>query len=263
MKRSFTIILILLAISGCSSVKTVIAMMQTTDNFTPYGDGNSLIFQEIEPSPLAKETEKYLAEAIDTVEGQQNRKFGKPVKVYIVSTVANMKSYCGYRLVLGCVINEKVFLSPRVLTQPKGTLPRILTHELSHLHIDQQLGLIEWANVPTWFREGLAVYVSTMNASSAELDFKEAATEMIDGKSFYPNEYGSIVFPKSHVSFGLSRSIFYRQAGSFVRFLHISDEIAFKNLLLSVQDKEDFSSSFQKYYGVSMEFKWREFVEQI
>ena len=262
MKRAFTIFSILLVISGCSTVRTAIAMMQTTDNFTLYSERNGLLFQEVDPSPLAMGAEKYLSEAIAVVEMEQYRKFAKPIKIYAVSTLHNLRKYCGYKDVLGCVVNEKLFLSPRILTQPEGTLPRLLTHELSHLHIAQQLSLLQRANVPTWFREGLAVYVSTRNDASAKLDFKEAKTKISQGKAFYPNEEGSLFFQKDNASFHLSRRLFYREAASFVQFLHDADSTGFRDLLLSIQDKQAFSSSFQKCYGVTVDAKWKEFVEQ-
>ncbi len=249
--------------SGCSAIKTAVAMMQSTDNFSLHSEGNGFIFQEIEFSSLANEAKKYLDESIAVVEREQYKKFVKPIKVYAASTLDDVKKYCGYRLVLGCVINEKVFLSPRILTQPTGTLSRLLTHELSHLHIDQQLSMFEWGSIPTWFREGLAVYVSTKMEGEAKLDFKEAQTKIKGGNSFYPNKEGSILFPTSHVNFGLSRSIFYRQSASFIKFLHSSNKAGFEKLLLSIQEGKEFSKSFQTYLGTTVDLKWSDFIEQI
>ena len=244
-------------------MKTAVAMMQSTDDFTLHSKGNGFIFQETGISSLANETEKYLDESIDIVERAQYKKFIKPINVYVISKLEDVEKYCGYRLVLGCVVNEKVFLSPRILTQPTGTLPRLLTHELSHLHIDQQLNMFEWGNIPTWFREGLAVYVSTKIESGTKLDLKESETRIKEGNSFYPNEEGSIIFPTSHVSFGLSRSTFYRQAASFVTFIHQSNKVGFEKLLLSIQEGKEFSVSFQNDIGVTIDLKWSSFVEQI
>lgn len=261
--KSITILLILLTVSGCAPIKTAVAMMQSTDRFTLHSEGRGLIYREIEFSPLAEKADKYLDKSIDTVEAGQYGIFVKPVKVYAVSTLDNMENYCGYRLVLGCVINEKVFLSPRILTQPNGTLARLLTHELSHLHIDQQLSMLEWATVPTWFREGLAVYVSTKIEGAAKLDFNEAKAKIRKRESFYPNESGSLLFPKSHTSFGLSRSIFYRQAAFFVKFLQSKNKKDFKKLLRSIQKGNEFSASFKNSFGVPIDSKWNEFIGQI
>jgi len=254
----------LLMMTGCSTMKTTFAMMQSTDNFIVHSGGNnSFIFQETEVSSLANEAEKYLEESIDVVERTQYKKFIKPINVYAVSTLDDVEKYCGYRLVLGCVVNEKVFLSPRVLTQPAGTLPRLLTHELSHLHIDQQLNMFEWGNIPTWFREGLAVYVSEKIKSGTKLDLKDAKIKIKEGNTFYPNEDGSIIFPKSHLSFGISRSIFYRQAASFIMFISKSNKAGFEKLLLSIQEGKEFSVSFKNNIGVTIDSKWNSFVKQI
>lgn len=260
--KTIFIVFLFFVLSGCSALKTALAMMQTTDDFSPYGESNSRVFQETEPSPLAAGIESVLTQAIDVVEKEQYKKFPKPVKIYAISTLSNVKKYCGYRKVLGCVINDKVFMSPRLLNQPEGTLPRTLTHELSHLHFAQQLSLMEQVTVPTWFREGLAVYVSTKNDASAKIDLEEAKVNIQQGTSFYPNEQGSLLFQKDHISFQLSRRMFYREAASFVQFLHDADNKAFRNLLLSVQDKQPFSSSFAKCYGVTIDTKWNEFVAQ-
>lgn len=257
--KTLAVIFLLFITTGCSTVKTAIAMMQSTDDFMLYSDKNGYIFQETNSSFLAKDSENYLEKAIDLVEQMQYEKFIKPVEIYTLSTLKSVEKYCGFRLILGCVVNEKIFLSPRILTQPSGTLPRLLSHELSHLQLIQQLSMMELADIPTWFREGLAVFVSTNMKNVASINFDEAK----DKKLFYPNKKGSIFLPKDNASFGLSRSIFYKQAGSFVQFLHDSDETSFKKLLLSIQKKRGFSKSFKESYSVSVDFKWSEFVESI
>ena len=47
-----------------------------------------------------------------------------------------------------------------LLVSPRGLNTVILTHELSHLAFRDQVGILAYANVPAWFDEGLAVYVS-------------------------------------------------------------------------------------------------------
>ena len=263
-KSIIIIVVVLLMMTGCSTAKTALAMMQSTDDFILHSKGNNnFIFKETKISSLANEVEKYLKESIDVVQRAQYKKFIKPINVYAVSTLDSFEKYCGYRLVLGCVVNEKVFLSPRILTQPTGILPRLLTHELSHLHIDQQLNAFEWGNIPTWFREGLAVYVSTKIKSGTKLDLKDAEIKIKEGNSFYPNEVGSIIFPKSHVRFGLSRSTFYRQAASFIIFISKSNKVGFEKLLLSIQEGKEFSVAFKNNIGVTIDSKWSSFVEQL
>ena len=251
-----------LTVAGASRslpVRTAIAMMQSTDGFALYDNGSGLVYQETSPSPLAEQAKTYLSDAIKVVEKEQYRKFRNPVEIYATSTLDSLEKHCGWRRVLGCVVNNKVFLSPRILTQPKGTLLRLLTHELAHLHFSQQLGLFDQANIPVWFREGLAVYVGNKGAR-AKLESDKAMSAFKAGKSFYPNEQGSLVFPKYHTSFGLSRSVFYQQAASFVQFLSDNNKTGFQNLLLAVQDGDGFSQSFKRHYGVSLASKWKEFI---
>lgn len=243
------------------SGKTALAMMQSTDNFTLSHNDIGFIYQDSNDSKLATEINKHLTNAIAVVEKKQFKKFTKPVKIYAVSNLDDFESYCGFRRVLGCVINEKIFMSPRLLAQPKGILPRLLTHELSHLHISQQICLLEEARIPTWFREGLAVYVANEAENTFKVNYQKAKEEIQKNNIFYPNKNGHLIFQKTHQSFGLTRKIFYRQSALFVKFLHEKDKGAFKNLLLSIQDKKPFSISFKKYYGYSIDLIWNQFID--
>lgn len=261
--RNIPVIILLLAIYGCSATKTTVAMMRSTDHFTINSkDLNSSIYHENSDSTLADEVKKHLLHAIQIVEREHHKKFVRPVKIYATSNLDSFESLCGYRFVLGCVVNEKLFLSPRLISQPTGTLPRLLTHELSHLHIAQQLSLLQQGRIPTWFREGLAVHTSTKIEGSAKIELEQAISMIKKGKTFYPNDTGSILFPKDHTRFKLTRSHFYRQAASFVDFL-AQDQPQFEKLLLSVQCGNSFSTSFQKSFGVPVKAKWTLFIQHI
>lgn len=143
------------------------------------------------------------------------------------------------------------------------TTKAILTHELSHLHLQQQLGVYHYnANIPAWFQEGLAVLVS--NGGGAE-NVSEAETmkAILEGKHFTPEAEGSFWLHKSERSYGLEAHMFYRQASLFVGYLKKFSEIHFGLFMLAIEDGGDFDKSFRSVYGMSIDEAWQDFVEQL
>lgn len=70
----------------------------------------------------------------------------------------------------------KLLLSPVLMDEPHN-IQLYLAHELSHLHLCQQLGLLKMRNLPTWFKEGLATFVS--NGGGAQTVSENEAIESI------------------------------------------------------------------------------------
>jgi hypothetical protein len=97
--------------------------------------------------------------AVETVERRQYGRFIVPVRVYVCATVDSFAKYTASPRAGGHTMGGRVFLSPK----PENTderIPRLLAHELSHLHLGQRLSLILSGRLPVWFEEGLAVEVS-------------------------------------------------------------------------------------------------------
>jgi len=60
----------------------------------------------------------------------------------------------------GVTFFGRVNLSPELFWPERQRLPAILTHELSHAHIQWWIGVNAYIQLPKWFKEGLAVMVS-------------------------------------------------------------------------------------------------------
>ena len=85
-----------------------------------------------------------LPDAIASVERQQYRAFIQPVSVFVCATPERFASFGGPKSAGGFVLNGRLFISPK----PQNTaerIPRLLTHELSHLQLEQQLGMFRYA----------------------------------------------------------------------------------------------------------------------
>jgi len=259
MIRTTILMCIALSMIGCTLAKAAIALQRPTGHFVLLEEDPRVRY-EVGAKALAKAVSDELDQAVRTIERLQYREFAKPVRVHICNTVECFAAYCVVREAAGCVLNERLFLSPKESAAER--LPRILRHELSHLHLEQQLGMIHWhLNVPAWFQEGLAVYAS--GGGGAEKVSPAAAKEAIAlGRSFFPDESGRLFFRKSARSCGLKAHMFYRQASLFVRYLHRLDASQFKALIRSLGQKSRLGDAISSAYGMSLSQLWKKFVQE-
>ena len=92
----------------------------------------------------------------------QGRPFAHPVTVGVYATpeayaAANASGSAG---AVGVTAFGRVALSPVLKWQQHRRLRAILTHELSHAHIQGWTSANGFVRLPIWFKEGLAVMVS-------------------------------------------------------------------------------------------------------
>jgi len=250
-------------LTGCGLLRTGIASLKSTSDFHPLEIDNRVL-AESGADELARQVAGYLPDAIRTVENEQYRDFTKQVIVYVCSSEDSFAGHTGLpKRVRGALIT-KVFLSGR-LKDPEfnQTLKAILTHELSHLNLQQQLGVYNYnANIPAWFQEGLAVMVS--NGGGAEKVSEAVAVKaIVEGRHFTPEAHGSFFRHKSGSSYGLEPHMFYRQAELFVRHLKRTSEFKFGLFMLAIADGGDFDKSFRATYGMSIDDMWQDFIEQL
>jgi hypothetical protein len=247
-----TVVMLLLAF-GCYSYVSV--LWKSTAQFVPLA---SDVRVRYEPGAegMAQMVAQALPLAIRTIEAQQYAPFVKPVTVYVYASLESFQSYglsVGYAG--GFVFNQRLFLSPK----PENTaerIPRLLTHELSHLHLEQRLGLLRWNSaIPAWFQEGLAVHVSG-GGGAENVSEGEAREAIADGRHFVPEATGHLLFRKGVSVYRLQQHMFYRPSGMFVAHLKQRDEAQFKALLLAVQERESLQATFQSAYGSSLEMLW-------
>lgn len=258
MRRILWFSIMCMFLSGCTAAGAVIAMNRSTDHFIQIENDERVLYEK-GADLLAQKVLEKLDTSIQIVEDKQYSKFKKPVRVYVLNSIDRFSKYCVSKRPRGCVLNERLFISPKA----KDTFSEILTHELSHLHMEQQLGMWNWhSETPPWFQEGLAVYVSD-GAGAEKIKYSETIESIAKGKSFLPNDTGSLLFPKTASDFGLEHQMFYSQSGIFVEYLHESGKLKFKELLLSLANGSGFSETVNRVYGKSLKEIWKEFHYEI
>ena len=257
------IILLVIAVStltGCGLAKATFAYFQSTDNFIEIN--SSGVFYEDGSKDHAVITEKLLPAAIKAIEEKQNKKFKEKVAIYICNSKESFSKYSGApKIARGAVFNGKLFISPRAVET--DTLNLILIHELSHLHFHQYVGNRRYAsNIPPWFQEGLAVYVS--GGGGAEKVTHEAAKKsMLQGNTFTPNKSGSLIFPKTAFWFGLKPQMFYRQSSMFVDYLSNNYKVELQEFIAFLFDDMEFNEAFNKAFDKSIDGVWVEFIDTL
>jgi hypothetical protein len=245
--------------SGACAVAAVAPLWRSTDQFLPFA-GDPRVRYEPGAENAAAVIARALPAALATIGRAQFRPFAKPVTIYVCASTAAFDRY-GFGVTGGggFVLNGRLFISPK----PQNTaerLPRVLTHELSHLHLEQQLGLFRFAlNVPNWFKEGLAVCVSG-GGGAETVSETEASDALAHGRAFHPEERGHLLFPQTGAREHLPAHLFYRESGLFVAFLARRDPAAFKRLVLAVEDRREFADAVRDAYERELAALWREFV---
>lgn len=245
-----------LALGGCSAADAVLSMLRSTDRFV-IDAAEPRIRYEPGGEALARQVGRHLDEAVKTVEEGQYRPLVKPVVVYVCATTEGCRAYCRHN-VRGCTVNGKIFLSPKP-TLTAERVPGILKHELSHLHMEQHVGMLRWhAGAPPWFQEGLAVFVSG-GGGAENITASQARAAIAAGRTFSPEPAGSLLFRKRH---GLEQHLFYRQSALFVAFLHAKDPKAFEALLAGLVARTGFATAVRDSYQTDLENLWSQFVTQ-
>jgi hypothetical protein len=170
---------------------------------------------------------------------------------------------------VGVTFFGRVNLSPKLFRSQHQRLPAILTHELSHAHIQGWIGEPAYVlGLPNWFKEGLAVMVS--GGGGAELVSEEEARAAIQrGEQIAIDEAGSL---QNLVGIRFERApgrtapswypvvLAYRQAGMFVNYLRKSDGPAFDRLLNATLDGRAFAQAVSIGYHDDIRSLWQKFI---
>ena len=249
-----------LLIPGCTFIRHSIAALRSTDHFIPH-QSDSRVLYEPNAKVEADKIVSFLNSAIQQIEYEQYRPFAETAKVYICDSKESFYKMFGANVKAGVLWNLKLFLSPRIFDKEDGII-KYLTHELSHLHLLQQLGLYRLSRLPFWFNEGLATYVS--GGGGAQLVSEKEAIESIKKrKHFIPNETGGLIFRKTPSDFDLKPHMFYRQSMLFIRYLVSINESKFRKFLLSIENGESLLMAFRQSYNKNLEELWRDFLLNI
>lgn len=254
------LIFVLTPLSGCTVARVTKAWTQSKEDFSQC-TADPRIFCEQGSEALAIKIMPLLPTAVDLIERSQYAPFAKPMRIY---TYATTRSYASHSGALdsssGAVSLGTVHLSSKVLQAPERT-QAILAHELSHLHLQQQIGTLAWARIPSWFHEGLATRMS--NGGGAEtVSEQDALYAIAHGKHFVPEESQWIMFPRTASSYGLHPHMYYRQSALFVDYLRESDPRAFQQLLQAISAKMVFAEALAFSYGKPLQALWQDFLQK-
>ncbi|MGB8339185.1 MAG: hypothetical protein WCD07_01760 [Burkholderiales bacterium] len=268
MIRNFTLLALILITTplytGCAAMKIVSAHFASTDHFLPLAADNRIRY-ESGAEQLAVLTMPHLDHAIRQVETLHYRPFQKPVVVYVCYTPQSFARLSGQSENVrgGVHPTQGLFLNPVLLSRPASIAP-VLTHELSHLHLNQQQQM-NFVDYPAWFNEGLATFVA--NGSGAEaVSSDDARLQIAAGKIFPPYQSGSRLSQDqsgSLTSMANGSHLFYRQGMMFIAYLNKRDGQRFKQFLLNLQDGEIFSNAFRRAFDGNVESLQAEFIASL
>jgi hypothetical protein len=232
--------------------------------------GNNQVHFEPGAEDYAHDVAALLPAAIARVEAVQGRRFEHPVLVGLYTTpeayaVANAAGSAG---AVGVTAFGRVVLSPALNRAQHQRLPAILTHELSHAHLQGYISTVTWVRLPNWFKEGLAVMAS--GGGGAEfVSEREARAAIERGETITIDDAGSfknlseIRFERAPARATASdRTVMaYRQAGMFVSFLHASNTPGFARMMNAVLDGRPFVEAVDTGYHRDVQSLWQQFVE--
>lgn len=241
---------------GCSS-----AYARLTYNFEKM-PSEPTIFYDSEAEKLALYVEERLLANISHVREHQYSEFKDldALKVYIFSSKERYSKFSGSTpLSRGSAITDEIYISP-IIRDRIDTLPGIVTHELSHVHLRQYVGTWRyWTEIPGWFHEGLAVEVSDGGGAEKVSD-EDAIVAIRSGERFTPREKSSLLGHKFAHDYNLIPQLYYRQSNLFVRYLINQNPEAFKSAYLALIEGSEFSDIWISNYGKSIPQLWHEFL---
>lgn len=248
-------------LAACSPIRSLTALSCSKDHFISFS-GDERIRIEPGANRFASLISPYVTDAIRKVEEAHKAPFRSPPIIYVCATNESHYHLTAQRA--PAVVINKLYLSP-ALFQGQKSLDHYLTHEMSHLHIVQQVGLIGSARIPAWFKEGFAEVVSG-GAAGSSVSVPEAVKAINKGHCLVPDEgrnlVSSFLFPQYGNYWHIENRMFYRQSMLFVEFMRAQDEGAFHNFLSNVERGTDFRKALNYAYPGGISVLWSNFLEK-
>jgi hypothetical protein len=252
------------------AVRHIVAGLSNLPDRLPALPDSGQVHYQPGAEDFAREVAALLPDAIARVEAVHGRRFAHPVTVGVYAT---MQAYAaanglGSTTAVGVTFAGRVYLSPELFGRQHQRLRAILTHELSHAHLQGWIGQIAYMRLPTWFKEGLAVMVS--GGGGAELVSEEEARAAIRrGEQIVIDEAGSL--EHAGAGFRVDRApadkppcypvaLAYRQAGMFVTYLRESDRPAFDRMMNAIFDGRTFAQAVTIGYHDDARSLWQNFI---
>jgi hypothetical protein len=210
---------------------------------------------------MASQVAAALPGAMLVVEERLYRPFLEPPAIYVCSSLATFGSYGGDVKSGGYLVNGRVFISPK----PENTaerVPRLVVHELTHLHQEQRLGVVRGSRLPVWFGEGLAGFVSG-GAGAENVTEAEARRAIAERRVFVPETSAGLFRHSSASTYGMSAHLFYREGAMFLASLHQRDAAAFRRFLFGIEDGEAIAPAFDAAFHETMAIAFEQFTTDV
>ncbi len=264
---------LLLAVVSAAAVPAVRHMASTLWS-NPKGlaalPENPHVHYEDGASEYARAVAAILPTATARVEAIHGRRFAYPVTIGIYVSreaflAANPLASPG---AVGMHFLDHVILSPVLFSAQRQRMPAILTHELSHAHLQSWISLLAFYGLPSWFREGLAVMVSGGGGAEgvSELQARDAIRR---GDHVAVESAGSLLDP-AVIKFAQPPAIpdpsfriqmAYRQAGLFVAFLHDANPVGFARMMNAILDGHPLAEAVTTGYETDLHALWLRFAQ--
>jgi len=222
----------------------------------------------------ALEYARYVAEILpvcmNKIEAAQGKPFAHAIIIGVYTTkdayaAANgtgNANAAGITTVMGHVV-----LSPDLFIDQCQRLSAILTHELSHAHLRSHISILNYINVPNWFKEGLAVIVSD-GGGAEHVTETEALNAIRKGVHIYMEDKGSL-FHVSRIAFENETDepvlfqMQYRQAGLFVEYLKNKNTHGFAIMLSELLNGQSFEKALCSGFNTKLNTLWSDFEDSL
>jgi hypothetical protein len=236
----------------------------------PALSANSQVHYQPGAEDFARDVAALYPDAIARVEAAHGRRFAHPVTVgaYATAVAYAAANGLGSDIPIGVTFAGRVNLSPKLFWPQHRRLRAILTHELSHAHIQGWIGEYKYIYLPNWFKEGLAVMIS--EGGGAELVSEDEARAAIQrGERLVIND--AVSLPNS-IDVRLEKApantppwypvvLAYREAGMFLSYLRESDRPAFDRTMNAILDGRPFVEAVTVGYHDDVRSLWEAFIK--
>lgn len=234
---------------------------------------NPLVHYEDGARDQARAVAAALPAALARIEAAQGRPFAHPVTIGVYVTP---KSYAtanglGTPKVGAVTVFGRVTLSPDLFSTQRERMEAVLTHELSHAHLQGWLTSLAYLRLPNWFKEGLAVMVSSGGGAEGVSE-AEAHDAIRRGDRIAIQAEGSffnlvaVKFEKNPPEIPLDATrahMAYRQAGLFVAYLHDTDPSSFAEMMEMILRRRPFAEAVEAAYALDLPTLWSRFDHTI
>lgn len=232
------------------------------EEFISYKKDPRILFKEGMEKEVAIASE-VLDKSISAIELVHGKPFTGKVRIHICNSSECFTEYTGFEGILAAVTDKGLFLAPYVFKQ--RDFPKWLTHELSHLHLVQQISTIHALLIPQWYHDGLATFASDGGGAS-RAPVEEAEKLILSGKHILTNKRGEFAKARWPLNYQASSDAWfqqhmdYRQASMFYEYLHPKGG---KRLIRELESGTNFGKAFSKVYGTTPDEQFEIYLNEL